>query len=452
MSILKKLWKILENGETEYKNLRATNESNFYDVEKFCCHNEKIENHNTDKLGTIAMGDNVEFMNYLLNKGIKIDLIYIDPPFYSQLDYNQSLRLFTKLSSEIKPIKQKAYTDTWEKGLEEYLTMITVRLFMMRELLSEKGSIWVHLDWHSAHYVKVLMDEIYGAENFLNEIIWNYKSGGASKNTFAKKHDTLLFYRKSKKNYFKGLKEKSYNREFKPYRFKNVEEFKDETGWYTMVNMKDVWQIDMVGRTSSERTGYATQKPEALLRRIIESCTEGGDLCADFFGGSGTLAVTAGKMGRSWIACDKGELSVASMEKRFMKEGFQYILKCNEKIDAKYECKNIVFIVEKAHEEAKNVTKIILKSYSIDRLEDLSLEKKSIEALKKIEKLNPLQFVDYWGIDLNYNGVFFNSCNSTVRKEDYISNTLTGIEGSGEIAIKVVDVFGKKTILKIIKG
>ena len=94
------------------------------------------------------------------------------------------------------------------------------------------------------------------------------------------------YFRKSKKYYFKAQQEKSYNRGYKPYRFKGVKEYKDELGWYTMVNKKDVWQIDMVGRTSSERTGYATQKPEALLRQILDSCTEEGDLCADFFCGS----------------------------------------------------------------------------------------------------------------------------------------------------------------------
>ena len=105
-------------------------------------------------------------------------------------------------------------------------------------------------------------------KNFVNEIIWTYKSGGSSKKHFARKHDTILVYSKTDKYYLSLPKEKSYNRGLKPYRFKGVEEFQDETGWYTMVNMKDVWNIDMVGRTSAERTGYATQKPEALLSSL----------------------------------------------------------------------------------------------------------------------------------------------------------------------------------------
>ena len=160
--------------------------------------------------------------------------------------------------------------------------MLCIRFYMMRDLLADEGCLWVHLDWHIVHYVKVLLDEIFGQKNFINEIIWNYKSGGSSKRHYARKHDTLLFYAKSPKYYFEAQKEKSYNRGYKPYRFKGVREYRDETGWYTMVNMKDVWQIDMVGRTSAERTGYATQKPEALLTRILESCTREGDIVCDF--------------------------------------------------------------------------------------------------------------------------------------------------------------------------
>ena len=112
--------------------------------------------------------------------------------------------------------------------MEEYLRMLTVRFFIMKELLAEDGCLWVHLDWHGVHSVKILLDEIFGGEkNFINEIIWNYKSGGVSKKYFARKHDTLLFYAKSQDYYFKAQQEKSYNRDFKPYRFKGVSEYKD---------------------------------------------------------------------------------------------------------------------------------------------------------------------------------------------------------------------------------
>ena len=225
----------------------------------------------------IAVGDNLRYMAYLLREGAmegKIQLIYVDPPFFSNSKYEASLRLCSEKLGTSKVLKVGAYDDRKKSGLAGYLAMLTARFFMMRDLLSKSGCLWVHLDWHVVHYVKVILDGIFGEENFINEIIWTYKSGGSSKKSFARKHDNLLVYAGGEKYKFRPLKEKSYNREMKPYRFKGVEEFRDENGWYTMVNMKDVWSIDMVGRTSSERNGYATQKPEKLLYRIIEACRE----------------------------------------------------------------------------------------------------------------------------------------------------------------------------------
>lgn len=278
----------------------------------------------------LAFGDNAAFMKYLLDecdmRG-KLKLIYIDPPFFSKANYEAVIRSDAADDTDTsadnagknrnKKLKRFAYTDIWEQGMEEYLHMLCVRLLFMRDLLAEDGTIWVHLDWHSVHYVKVLMDEIFGDANFINEIIWQYKSGGSSKRHFARKHDNILVYGKTKDYYLKLPKEKSYNRGFKPYRFKGVEEFCDELGWYTMVNMKDVWNIDMVGRTAAERTGYATQKPEALLMRIIEAASCEGDTVADFFCGSGTLGAAASKLGRRWLCCDKGEAAAAACVKRF---------------------------------------------------------------------------------------------------------------------------------------
>ena len=271
--------------------------------------------------GVLAAGDNLEYMEFLLkdkNRKGTVQMIYVDPPFFSNSRYQASVRLETNRLGKSPLIKTGAYDDTWEDSLEQYLTMLAIRLMFMRELLSDEGSIWVHLDWHGSHYVKVLLDEIFVYDNFNNEIIWTYKSGGASKRSFARKHDTILFYSKTRNYKFTPLKEKSYNRDLKPYRFKGVEEFEDETGWYTMVNMKDVWSIDMVGRTSRERTGYATQKPEKLLERIIEACSDEGDICADFFAGSGTLGAVAERMGRRWIMCDEGDVAVANQIKRLM--------------------------------------------------------------------------------------------------------------------------------------
>lgn len=271
---------------------------------------------------TIAQGDNLEYMIYLLNEKDmteKLQLIYVDPPFFSGGKYQASIRLESEILGKSSLMKLEAYDDKWSMGMKEYLAMLTARLLSMKELLAETGCIWMHLDWHSVHYVKLIMDQIFGADNFINEVIWTYKSGGSSKKSFARKHDTLLAYGKSRKHKFNSLTEKSYNRDFKPYRFKGVEEFCDDTGWYTMVNMKDVWNIDMVGRTSSERTGYATQKPDKLMERIIASCSDEGDLCADFFAGSGTFGAVCERMNRRWIMCDNGKLATAEQIHRIGK-------------------------------------------------------------------------------------------------------------------------------------
>jgi len=267
-----------------------------------------------DPTGRIGMGDNLRYMNWLLKEkdmAGKIQLIYVDPPFFSGSRYQVSVQIESRKLGRSPVIRTGAYDDDWGNDLQEYLTMLAVRFYMMKELLSDRGCLWVHLDWHGAHYVKIMLDEIFGMDRLVNEVIWTYKSGGASKRSFARKHDTLFFYSKTKDYKFNPIQEKSYNRQGKPYRFKGVEEFEDDGGWYTMVNMKDVWNIDMVGRTSSERMGYATQKPEKLLARIVEACSDPGDICADFFAGTGTLGVVSSDLGRPWIMCDEGGVAVA---------------------------------------------------------------------------------------------------------------------------------------------
>ncbi len=281
-----------------------------------------------DWFNRLIYGDNLLAMQALLagdpTSGLpsmrgKIDLIYIDPPFDSKADYRTKITLpGTTVEQRPTVIEQFAYADTWKNGTVSYLEMLVPRLILMRELLSEQGSIYVHIDWHVGHYVKVIMDEIFGRENFVNEIIWAYKSGGVSDRYFARKHDILYFYRKTDNYIFNPLKEKSYNRGFKPYRFEGVKEYQDEIGWYTLVNMKDVWEIDMVGRTSSERVNYATQKPEKLIERVIKASSNENSIVADFFAGSGTTGAVAEKLGRKWIMAELGKPAVMISRKRLI--------------------------------------------------------------------------------------------------------------------------------------
>ncbi len=264
----------------------------------------------------IIFGDNLQFLKTVYEdkdpvirgkvKG-KVKLIYIDPPFATQDEFQNREGA-------------KAYSD--KKQGARFLEFLRRRLILAREILADDGSIYVHLDPKMSHYVKAILDEIFGKNAFVNEIIWSYKSGGASRRYFSRKHDNILFYAKTPRYIFHPQEEKSYNRNYKPYNFKGVPEYQDEHGlWYTMVNMKDVWNIDMVGRSSGERMDYPTQKPEALLARIIEASTNPGDLVMDFFGGSGTTMAAAEKLGRRWITCDLGKLSYLTMQKRILSIG-----------------------------------------------------------------------------------------------------------------------------------
>ena len=224
--------------------------------------------------GLLIEGDNLSVGKTLLAAACSgtlppVRMIYMDPPFFSKMQYKTKLGL--KLTSgDVVRVPIDAFSDKWheetrnnDRALANYLTQIGARIRAAYALLAADGCLWLHLDHHAVHYVKVLADHIFGGPaHLINEIVWQYKSGGASGRSFARKHDTLLFYAKDPRRYFfHPLQEKSYNRGCKRYAFKGVREFEDEGGWYTLVNMKDVWSIDMVGRTSRERTGYATQKP-----------------------------------------------------------------------------------------------------------------------------------------------------------------------------------------------
>ena len=279
----------------------------------------------------LCYGDNLLVMQALLNgdeatgmpsmRG-KIDLIYIDPPYDSKADYRTKITL-PNCDIEQRPnvLEQISYSDTWKEGTISYLKYMYPRLYMMKELLSDQGSIYVHVDWHVGHYVKVLLDEIFGKNNILNEIIWCYKSGGVGDKTFSKKHDTILFYKKSTNVIFNTQKEKSYMGLNYSTGNKNVKLYNDNdgSGPYTLVNVKDWWNtIGMLATSSKERVGYATQKPSDLLERIISASSNENSIVADFFAGSGTTGAVAERLGRRWIMSDFGKPANMIMRKRLI--------------------------------------------------------------------------------------------------------------------------------------
>ncbi len=266
-------------------------------------------------------------MQALLANGYrgKIDLIYIDPPFDSKADYKTKIKLPNKQITQ-KPtvIEQFAYADTWKEGTVSYLKMIYPRLVLMRELLSERGSIYVHIDWHVGHYVKILLDDIFGKENFINEIVWFYPdSPGRSDKFFPRKHDVILFYKKSDEYIFndKDIRIDILPESKERYKSVRVLGGKEYIGGDSADLGKipeDVWRLAVVKGNSKERVDYATQKPEKLLERIIKASSNEDSIVADFFAGSGTTAAVAEKLGRRWITSDIGKPSCLITRKRLI--------------------------------------------------------------------------------------------------------------------------------------
>lgn len=198
------------------------------------------------------------------------------------------------------------------------------RIKEMYRVLKDEGTLALQMDYRISHWLRIICDDIFGYKNCTNVVQWSYSSGGSSKKRLSQKNDEIIIYAKNiKKQIFNPMKQKSYNRDFKPYRFKGVEEYKDEYGlWYTMVNMKCIWEdIPMVGRTSGERVDYATQKPIKLLDRIIQLYTNEGDTVADFFMGSGTTIVSAKNLNRQFIGCDINPKAIEITKKRLEKIG-----------------------------------------------------------------------------------------------------------------------------------
>ena len=270
----------------------------------------------------LIWGDNLLVMGSLLEKFAgKIDLIYIDPPFATGADFSFETQVGESGENILKNqsiIEEKAYRDTWGKGIDSFITMLHKRLVLMRELLAESGSIYVHCDWRMTSLVRLCLNEIFGANNYVNECIWLYKTGGMpEKLGFGRKHDTLHFVVKNKsKAVWNKQKEKSYLAH--DYGFSNIELSKDEIGTFRLANARDVWDIAALRGNQPEKVCYPTQKPKALLDRIVRASSKEGNIVADFFCGSGTSLAVAERLGRRWIGCDLGRWGIHVTRKRLL--------------------------------------------------------------------------------------------------------------------------------------
>jgi len=275
---------------------------------------------NSKDFNKLFWGDNLQVLAHLLKeyRG-KIDLIYIDPPFDSKAEYVKKVEI---RGDEIKGeqhslLEEKQYTDIWEK--DEYLQFMYERLLLMRELLSDTGSIYLHCDWHKGALLRLIMDEIFGEDNFVNEIIWWYKdpSGTVAKG-FKKKHDNLFVYSKTKEFYFNA---DAVREEYSEGTKRQAETGTISYGRKTQLNPLgkypvDVWEVAIINSQAQERTDYPTQKPEELVEKIIKASSNEGDSVADFFVGSGTTSAVAQKLGRRWLACDINLGAIQTTTKR----------------------------------------------------------------------------------------------------------------------------------------
>ena len=290
-------------------------------------------------INKIFWGDNLQVMSHLLKeyRG-KIDLIYIDPPFDSKADYKRKIEVKNvgKVTSDSSSFEEKQYGDIWTN--DEYLQFMYERLILMRELLSEKGCIYVHCDWHKVHHLRCLLDEVFGSNNFVNEIVWHYADymQGNATTSLPRKHDTILFYSKTPKYYYERVKVPldkpvKRNRVIWNGKTKSLEVARDEQGKiiydeFTDRFLDSVWEEDVLNigqtsvtrKTSSENLNYPTQKPKKILELIIEASSQPGDIVFDCFMGSGTTQAVAMKLGRRFIGADINLGAIQTTTKRLL--------------------------------------------------------------------------------------------------------------------------------------
>lgn len=373
----------------------------------------------------------------------KVNLVYIDPPFDSKADYRTKIHLpGSDIAQKPTVLEQFAYSDTWKDGTASYLRMICPRLILLRELLADTGSIYVHLDWHVGHYVKVLLDEIFGKENFRNEIIWRRSYSHNDGNKFGVIHDTLLFYTKgSTYTYFPVLIPRTEEETIEEYpyicertgkRYKSVSlnaagqgsprvfgsrgqlypprgthwrwsqerinegiasgkiffsatgtpRYKQYADDIEGKQVQDLWTDFMsISSRSNEGVNYATQKPERLLERIIKASSNEGDLVLDVFGGSGTKKVLAALV-------TEGKIRFSSL---------QYLQLKGARTEA--------IPGDAAHERIV----VELANYVLLSPDNIPLDEKDKEPLRTVMANDPLALVEYWSVDPDYNGQMFRS-------------------------------------------
>lgn len=276
----------------------------------------------THGYGRLLLGDNLAVMTGLVpDLEGQIDLVYVDPPFQTGKSFTARVGSQEDSRRPGEWITRPGYEDRWA-DLAAYLDFLRPRLQLIYRLLAPTGTLYVHLDWRSAPYVRVLLDDLFGSDRLLNEVVWLYHGPSPIRTAFSRKHDTILVYTKSARYTFNADAVRI------PYDAATWKTFagSSKAGFGKSPDLKrgkvpeDWWYFPVVARLHGERTGYPTQKPEALLERIVRASSRPGDLVADFFCGSGTTLVTSARLGRRWIGGDASALACATSYRRLLLE------------------------------------------------------------------------------------------------------------------------------------
>ncbi|MHA1985243.1 MAG: site-specific DNA-methyltransferase [Promethearchaeota archaeon] len=421
----------------------------------------------------LIWGENKTVINSLLNKfSNKISLIYIDPPFATGGNFNLKIQI----GESGNFIDEIAYVDKWKKGLESYLSFLQERLVIMKELLNARGSIYVHLDWHISHYVKLIMDEIFGIDNFRNEIVWAYPAASArTRKFFIRSYDTILFYSKSEEYVFNN--DPHIYMEYSN-RVKNALK-KDEHGIFYYrggshngkklsrkvyveqegIFPRDVWNdIPYIRANVNEYQGFSTQKPERLLKRIILASTNENDLVADFFCGSGTTLSVAEKLGRRWIGCDSNYHAIHMSRKRILDiSSSNDILKWKQKYNKSPHSFQISVPneIEDSDQVPSNLSLEITQNKNVVTVEltNYVIPKNKIAPKKINEEIKVFSdWIDYWTIDYfrkdqAFTNMWISYRTPKKRKLKLKSDPfLYEKAGAYNLSIKVIDIFGTQII------
>lgn len=380
----------------------------------------------------LILGDNLRVMWALMPElEGQIDLIYADPPFFTNRGYPARVGRGEDSRQPQEWELAEGYQDEWE-NLDDYLAMLYPRLCLMHRLLSDTGTLYLHLDWHANSYARVLLDEIFGYQRLTNEIIWTYHGPSPIRSAFNRKHDTILLYTKSDQYTFNVDDVRI------PYSDSTVDTFNSsaKAGFGKQPDLErgkvpeDWWYFPVVARLHSERTGYPTQKPESLMERIIRASSNKGDLVADFFGGSGTTAVVAARLGRRFILSDAQWRAIHTTRSRFVQDAS----KDKEGGEGQSKVPSVIDI-----QREDQVPEGEFEPLTAAEQEAIFIEEDGLVLGDEL-----LAELDYWEVDPAWDGEVFHSLaqSSRSRREGEIADRLALPFQGEKVCVRLVKING----------